>query len=182
MNKMKPCLMLLAVLAFGILSGCATNSTQSPDITADLRKALDQAGLQDVSTGQDRENHVVTLGGHVASAGDKQQAQAIATQLAGIQVVRNQIEILPVGGVKDTKAIDTDLDKGIERNLDAVLIQNQLHDDVKYEVKNFVVTLTGDVRSETLRRQAEQIATTVPNVQQVVNELQIKKQVATSSQ
>jgi osmotically-inducible protein OsmY len=180
MKKFKSCLMFLAVLAFGTFSGCS-NSNQSPDITADLRKALDQAGLQDVSTSQDRENHVVTLGGHVAATSDKQQAQAIATQLAGLQVVRNQIEILPVGGVKDAKAINADLDKGIERNLDAVLIQNHLHDDVKYEVKNFVVTLTGDVSSEALRGQAEQIATTVPNVQQVVNELQIKKHVATSS-
>jgi osmotically-inducible protein OsmY len=181
MKKLKPCVMLLALFAFGIFSGCSSNSTQSPDITANLRKALDQAGLQDVSTGQDRENHVVTLGGHVGSASDKQQAQAIATQLAGIQVVRNQIEILPVGDVKDAKAINSDLDKGIERNLDAVLIQNRLHDDVKYEVKNFVVTLTGEVSTEAMRGQAEQIATTVPNVQQVVNELQIKKQVATSS-
>jgi osmotically-inducible protein OsmY len=182
MKKLQPCLMLVAVLAFGILSGCSTNSTQSPDVTANLRKALDQAGLQDVSTSQDRENHVVTLGGHVAAEGDKQQAQAIATQIAGLQVVRNQIAILPIGGVKDAKAINSDVDQGIEKNLDAVLIQNKLHDDVKYEVKNSVVTLTGSVNSQTLRTQAEQIATTVPNVQQVVNELQVKKQIATSSQ
>jgi osmotically-inducible protein OsmY len=181
MTKMKTGWMFLMVLAFGIFYGCSSNSTPSPDINANLRKALDQAGLQDVSTSQDRENHVVTLGGHVAAASEKQQAESIATQLAGIQVVRNQIEILPIGGVKDAKAINADLDKGIEKNLDAVLIQNKLHDDVKYDVKNAVITLTGDVSSEAMRAQAEQIATTVPNVQQVVNELQVKKQVATSS-
>ena len=53
--------------------------------------------------------------------------------------------------------------------------------DVKYEVKNHVVTLTGDVGSGSERMQAEQIATAVPNVQQVVNELQVKRQKATSS-
>ncbi|SRR5579871_790794 len=181
MTKMKTCLMFLVVLAFGIFSGCSTNSGQAPDITANLRKALDQAGLQDVSTSQDRQNHVVTLGGHVAADGDKQQAQAIATQLAGLDVVRNQIAILPIGSVKDAKAINADLDKGIEQNLDAVLIENKLHDDVKFEVKSSVITLTGAVNSQALRAQAEQIAGTVPNVQQVVNELQVKKQVATSS-
>jgi osmotically-inducible protein OsmY len=48
-------------------------------------------------------------------------------------------------------------------------------------VKNHVVTLTGEVGSGQDRTQAEQIATGVPNVQQVVNELQVKRQKATSS-
>jgi osmotically-inducible protein OsmY len=41
--------------------------------------------------------------------------------------------------------------------------------------------LTGEVNSEAKRAQAEQVASTVPNVQQVVNELQVKGQKATSS-
>ena len=73
MKALKPCLMLLAVLAFGILSGCSANSTQSPDIANSLRKALDQAGLKDVSASQDRDKGVVTLSGHVA--GDRDKAQ-----------------------------------------------------------------------------------------------------------
>jgi osmotically-inducible protein OsmY len=62
-----------------------------------------------------------------------------------------------------------------------VLIQYGLHKNVKYGVKNGVVTLTGDVSSNSARAQAEQIATSVPNVRQVVNELQSKNQKATSS-
>jgi osmotically-inducible protein OsmY len=41
--------------------------------------------------------------------------------------------------------------------------------------------LTGEVDSQADRDRAEGIASRVPNVQQVVNELQIKKQKATSS-
>jgi hyperosmotically inducible protein len=57
-----------------------------------------------------------------------------------------------------------------------------MHDNVKYEVKSGVVTLTGEVNSENKRTRAEKIATAVPNVQQVVNDLQVKNQTASSSQ
>jgi osmotically-inducible protein OsmY len=57
-----------------------------------------------------------------------------------------------------------------------------MHDDVKYKVKSGVVTLTGEVNSQNKRYQAEQVATKVPNVKQVVNNLQVKDQKATSSQ
>ena len=75
----------------------------------------------------------------------------------------------------------TDLDKGIEMNLDAALIQNKMHDTVKYAVKSGVVTLTGEVNSQEQRDGAERVAKGVPNVQQVVNDLQVKNQKARSS-
>ena len=74
------------------------------------------------------------------------------------------------------------IDQAIEKNLDAALIQNKLQKSVKYEVKNGVVTLTGEVNSQSKRSDAEQIASAVPNVKQVVNNLQIKNQKASSSQ
>jgi osmotically-inducible protein OsmY len=65
--------------------------------------------------------------------------------------------------------------------LDAALIQNKLRNGVEYEVKSGVVTLTGEVNSEAKRARVEQVTSTVPNVQQVVNELQVKHQKATST-
>ena len=47
---------------------------------------------------------------------------------------------------------------------------------VHYSVKGGVVTLTGDVDSPSRRAQVEKVASTVPNVRQVVNGLQIKDQ------
>jgi osmotically-inducible protein OsmY len=169
------------LLAAGILAGCS-QTPKSPDVTASIRTSLDQAGFKDVSVSQDREKGVVTLGGHVASDGDKAQAQSIATSVAGGQVVSNQIAVLPRGAENAAKAINSDLDDGIAKNLDAVLIANKLHKSVKYDVKNRVVTLTGEVASQSARRQAESVASSVPNVSQVVNELQVKNQKATSSQ
>jgi hyperosmotically inducible periplasmic protein len=83
---------------------------------------------------------------------------------------------------KEAKAVNSDLDAGIEKNMDAALIQNRLHDNVKYEVKSGVVTLTGEVNSQSKRGHAESVATRVPNVKQVVNDLQVKNQKASSSQ
>jgi len=124
----------------------------------------------------------VTLGGQVASENDKSQAESLAKSLAGTQVVADQIAVIPVGAEKEAKAVNSDLDQGIEKNLDAALIQSKLHKSVKYEVKNGVVTLTGEVNSEDKRTRAEKVATGVPNVTQVVNNLQVKNHKASSSQ
>jgi hyperosmotically inducible protein len=170
----------LALVAAGILVGCSSQSTKSPDVSDSIRSALNQPRLTDISVNQDRDKGVVTLGGHVGDDSDKAHAGSIAESLAGGQVVANQIEVRPPGLEKDAKAVTVDLDKGIEHNLDAALIQNELHDDVKYGVTTGVVTLTGEVNSEHRRERAGKVASSVPNVQQVVNELQVKDQKATS--
>ena len=94
----------------------------------------------------------------------------------------NEIAVVPVGVESDAKAVNADLDKGIEENLDAALIQNKMHENVKYEVKSGVVTLSGEVNSQSKRDNAATVATNVPNVKQVVNDVQVKNQKASSSQ
>ncbi len=182
MKKLRLSVVMVALLAVGIMAGCSQTTTKSPDVTDSIRKSLDQAGFKDVTVSQDRDKGVVTLGGQVASESDKSQAESVAKSLAGAQVVADQIAVIPVGAEKEAKAVNSDLDQGIEKNLDAALIQNKLHKSVKYEVKNGLVTLTGEVNSEDKRTRAEKVATGVPNVTQVVNNLQVKNQKASSSQ
>jgi hyperosmotically inducible protein len=179
---MKTIKFFFVLLAIGIMVGCSAAPTKSPDVSDSIRKSLDQAGLKSVAVSQDRDKGIVTLSGQVASENDKLQAESLAKSYAGTQVVADQIAVIPVGGENDARAVNSDLDKGIEKNLDAALIQNKLHEHVKYEVKSGVVTLTGEVNSENKRALAEKVATGVPNVQQVVNDLQVKNQKATSSQ
>jgi osmotically-inducible protein OsmY len=62
-----------------------------------------------------------------------------------------------------------------------VLIQNRLKKEVKYEMKNGVVTLTGKVLSHPRRAEAAELAAGVSYVKQVVNELEVKNQRATST-
>jgi hyperosmotically inducible protein len=182
MKTLRPCLTLLAVVVVvGTLAGCSTTSTKTADVSDSIRTSLDQANLKDVSVNQDRDKGVVTLGGQVAAEGDKSQAESIARSMAGPQVVSNQIAVIPPGAESDAKKVNSDLDKGIESNLDAALIKQKLHESVKYAVKNHVVTLSGDVDSQSKRARAQEVASAILNVQQVVNELQVKKQKATES-
>jgi len=181
MKTLKLCLTLLTLLAVGSLVGCSGASKKSIDVSDSIRTALDQAGLKDVSVTQDRDKGVVTLSGNVATEDAKAQAESIAKSIATGQVVANQIAVVPPGAESETKTMNSDLDAGIDKNLDAALIQNKLHKGVKYEVKSGVVTLTGEVNSESKRARVEQVASTVPNVRQVVNELQVKDQKATST-
>ena len=172
---------MLTLLAAGILAGCSTTAAKSPDVSDSIRKSLDEAGFKSVSVSQDRDKGIVTLSGQVASENAKLDAESLTKSLAGVQVVADQIAVIPVGGEKDAKTVNSDLDKGIEQNLDAALIQNKMHDNVKYEVKSGVVTLSGEVNSEDKRTRAGKVASGVPNVQQVVNDLQVKDQRASSS-
>ncbi|HXN50435.1 MAG TPA: BON domain-containing protein [Candidatus Acidoferrum sp.] len=171
---------IVTLLAVGNLAGCS-RTVASPDVSDSIRKSLDQAGFKNVSVSQDRDKGIVTLGGQVASEIEKARAESLAKSLAGAQVVADQIAVIPKGVEKEAKAVNSDLDEGIEKNLDAALIQNRMHGDVKYEVKSGVVTLTGEVNSQYKRDHAEQVASRVPNVKQVVNDLQIKNQKASSS-
>ena len=181
MKTFKLCLSLLAVGVVVTMAGCSTASTKAADVSDSIRASLKQAGFKDVSATQDRDKGILTLGGHVPTDNDKSQAESIARSLAGAQVVANEIAVLPPGLESDAKTVNSDLDKGIESNLDAALIVNNLHEHVKYAVKNRVVTLTGEVDSPSKRARTEEVAGTVPNVQQVVNVLQVKEQKATSS-
>jgi osmotically-inducible protein OsmY len=182
MTKLTITAAMLALLSAGLMSGCSGTAAESPDVSDSVRRSLDQAGLKNVTVSEDRDQGVVTLGGHVTNDADKLQAETVAKSLAGAQVVSDQIAVIPVGVEKEAKAVNSDLDDGIEKNLDAALIQNHLHESVKYAVKSAVVTLTGEVNSQNKRARAESVASAVPNVAQVVNDLQVKNQKASSSQ
>ena len=170
---------LSAILAVGLLAGCSA-AGKSPDVSDSIRASLDQSGLKDVSVSQDRDKGVVTLSGHVAADGEKAQAESIAKSIAGSEVVANEIVVTPPGMEGDAKKINSSLDDAISSNLKASLIQSGLQDGVSYSVAASVVTLTGHVNSQAKRAQVAKLAAGVPNVKQVVNELQVTDKKATS--
>ena len=169
------------LLAFAIATvGCST-TPKTVDVSDNIKNALKQQGFNDVSVSDDTKAAVVTLGGHVTTDADKNAAEAMAKSLAAGQVVADQIAVRPPGEESTAKTVDSDLDQGIQKNLDAALVQNGMNKGVDYSVKNGVVKLTGEVPSQSSRAQVQNVAANVPNVRQVVNELQIKNQKATST-
>jgi hyperosmotically inducible protein len=177
--KSKLCVATLS-LTLALLAGCS-NMQKAPDVAGNIRRSIDQAGIKNVSVDQDVTKGVVTLGGHVPGEADKARADSIARSLAQGQVVANQIEVTPQGQESVAKTVDAKLDKAIGNNLDAALIQNGWDKAISHSEKNGVVTLSGNVDSQQLRADVERMAASIPNVQQVVNTLQVKDQKASST-
>jgi hyperosmotically inducible protein len=173
--------LMLMAFAIAMTVACSDRPPKTPDVSSDIRHALDQAALNEVSVSQDRDKGVVTLAGNVSTSDDKARAETIARSMAGTQVVSNEIGVRPSGDESMAKKVDSDLDSGIDKNLEAMLVQHRLKKNVKYDVTNGVVTLKGSVPSPSQRASVENLAQQVPNVKQVVNELEVKHQKATSS-
>jgi hyperosmotically inducible protein len=182
-SSMKPLTLTLIaslMLSIGISLAC-NNAKKAPDVSGDIRHALDQAGLNDVKVSQDRDKAVVSLTGKVSSDDDKARAESIARSIAGSEVVADEIGVRPNGDAGTARQVDSDLDSGIDKNLSAALVEHRLKRDVRYDVNNGVVTLKGNVPSQSERANVEKLAEQVPNVKQVVNELEVKGQRATSN-
>ena len=172
---------LLVACAIALTLACSDRPPKAADVAGDIRHSLDQAGLNDVSVSQDRDKSVVTLSGKVATDDDKARAESIARSIAGTEVVSNEIGVRPNGDESTAKKVDSDLDSGIDKNLEAMLVQHRMKRDVRYDVNNGVVTLKGDVPSQAQRSSVQKLAEQVPNVKQVVNELEVKHQKASST-
>lgn len=177
---MKSLNVVLIGMALAITLAC-TNNSKAPDVTDNVRHALDSAGFTDVHVSQDRDKNVVTLSGNVRTEDDKGRAESIARSQAGYAVVADEIAVRPKDDEGIAKKVDSDLDAGIDKNLEAMLLEHKMNRAVHYDVNNGVVTLKGTVTSQGQRSDVEKLAQQVPSVKQVVNELEVKNQRATST-
>ena len=171
--------MFMAIASLILTLGCS-QSQKSPDVKADIEKALGKAALGTVSVSQDRDKGVIILAGDVQTEADKQRAENVARSISNSLVISNQIGVRPSGFETEAKKVDSSLDTAIEKNLEAILVGKHLDQGIKYAAKNGVLTLSGEVDSISKRHELEQLAASVPNVKQVVNELQITGIKATS--
>jgi osmotically-inducible protein OsmY len=89
--------------------------------------------------------------------------------------------VRPPGEESRAKDVQSDTDKAIEKNVSAVLTKHKWDHDIKCDVKQGVVTLKGKVNSQSQRTMVEKVVAATPNVTQVVNELEVKNQKATST-
>jgi osmotically-inducible protein OsmY len=173
--RVKNIMATLAALLLCVAIGCTSNKANTPDVKDQVSKALANAGYKDVKVDTNNDKQLVTLTGDVKTQEDKDKAEEVAKSAAAGFVVSNEIGVRPAGVEGDAKKIDSNVDDAIEKDFKAVIIAHRLEKQrIRFDAKNGVLTLRGDVDTPSQRAQVEKLAASVPNVQQVVNELDVK--------
>ncbi|MGB8129845.1 MAG: BON domain-containing protein [Candidatus Angelobacter sp.] len=173
--RVKNVMATLAGFLLFVAIGCTSNRANTPDVKDQVSKALANAGYKDVKVATNNDKQLVTLAGDVKTQEDKDKAEDLAKSAAAGFVVSNEIGVRPEGVEGDAKKIDSNVDDAIEKDFKAVIIANRLEKQhIRFDAKNGVLTLKGNVDSPGQRQQVEKLAASVPNVQQVVNELDVK--------
>jgi hyperosmotically inducible protein len=179
MNPHKPHKLLagsIAMLAGTLIFAGCDSKPAHPDEKSAVTSALSSSNLSNVSVSQDQDKGVITLTGDVASADQKSQAENIARQAAPDYTIADEIGVRPAGAESQAKAVDSNLDSAIEDNFKASLKANANLDDqsIDYSAKNGTLMLKGTVKTAAQKAEAGKLAKEVPNVQQVVNEIEVK--------
>jgi len=163
---------LIATLA---IAGCH-NQPAHPDEKSAVTNSLNGSSLNDVSVSQDRDKGVITLTGNVASDDQKTQAETLAKQAAPDYTIADEIGVRPPGAEGQAGSVASKLDSGIEDNFKVAIKAHKSLDDqsISASAKNGTLVLKGTVKTAAQKKEAAALAKQVPNVQQVVNELEVK--------
>jgi hyperosmotically inducible periplasmic protein len=164
------------LLLASVLLMVACSHRDNVSYKEDVKKALEQAELKDVTVSEDQDKNTITLGGTVHSVDAKAKAADVAKGAANPRIIANEISVQPVGSESEAKDVASNLDDAIEKNYKAVLISSGLEkQQVSFKAKNGVLTLTGSVHNANERQHAEKLAARVPNVQQVLNQIEVRR-------
>lgn len=155
------------------VAGCHQTSAH-PDEKDAVTNSLNSNQLNAVGVSQDRDKGVITLTGNLDTADKKAQAETLAKQAAPDYTVANEIGVRPPE-VSNAGAVASELDKGIEDNFKAEIKAHKALDDqsIRASAKNGTVELKGSVKTVAQKKEAEALAKKTPNVQQVVNEIEV---------
>jgi hyperosmotically inducible protein len=166
-----PAVILTAMLA---IAGC--HQSTHPDEKSAVTNSLNSSNLNSVSVSQDRDKGVMTLSGNVASDDQKTQAETLAKQAAPDYTIANESGVRPPGDESQARSVSSNLDSAIEDNFKASIKAHKTLDDqsIHCAAKNGTLVLKGTVKTEAQKKEAAALAKQVPNVQQVVNELEVK--------
>jgi hyperosmotically inducible protein len=161
--------LLMSVAAWGQLLGKGHSEADA------VRNALKQADLKDVTVSDDTDKNTITLGGTVHSEEAKARAAEVAKSAAGNRQIANEISVQPVGEESQARSIASNRDDAIEDNYKAELLSKHMDNlSIHYKAKNGTLVLTGSVKNAAQRQEAGEVAKKVPNVRQVVNQLEVR--------
>ena len=170
----RPFLLGAALLMGGamVIAGC--NKTH-PDEKSAVTNSLNSSNLSAVSVSQDQDKGVMTLSGNVDNADAKSQAESLAKQAAPDYTIANEIGVRPPE-VANAGAVASNLDSAIEDNFKAAIKAHENLNDqsISASAKNGTLVIKGSVKTAAQKKEVGTLAKQVPNVQQVVNELEVK--------
>jgi osmotically-inducible protein OsmY len=170
MKRYAASFVLTALCALGL----ACSNQSSVAYKDNVEKALQQADLKDVTVAEDTEKNTITLRGTLHSDEAKSKAADVAKSAANTRIIANEISVQPVGAESEAKGAAEALDDGIEKNYKAALITSRLDmQHISYSARNGVLTLTGKVKTAGERQHAQQLASAIPHVQQVLNQIEV---------
>lgn len=163
------------LLILGLSVACSNKNNTAGVNKDQIKSQLKQANLNDVDVKVDNDKKVVRLDGDVQTDAQKDQAEQIAKNSAPSYVIANEIGVRPESASGEAKKVDSNLDDAIKSDWKALEAKNHWgNQHINTDVKNGVLTLKGDVDTPAQRENIEAAAAKLPNVTQVVNELQVK--------
>lgn len=154
-------------VAVSLSAGCH----RGPDTEGNVRKALEQANMQQVDVKVDNESNIVHLKGTVNSMTERTRAQEVADAVVG--TTGRVLNELTVKGLNDTTA--DDLDGQIRKSLDKMIDNDPTlkERDIDFDVSNSMVTIKGEVRTADEKNRVGDMTKAAPGVKDIANGLRI---------
>lgn len=173
---MKRSLLLVASCMTLLMSVAAWAQFGHSNSEADaVRNALKQADLKDVSVSDDADKNTITLGGTVHSEDAKHRAEEVARSAVGNRQIANEISVEPLGHESQARTVESKRDDAIEDDYKAELVARNMDGlSIHSKAKNGVLVLSGSVKNDGERQEAYELAKRVPNVKQIVNQLEVR--------
>jgi osmotically-inducible protein OsmY len=165
-------LSVVAVVLGAALAAPAWAATPDAWITTKIKLALlTTAGVSGTAIKVDTVGSRVTLYGKVHSAAEKAKAETIARNVAGVQGVRNLLQVVAPQNEKAMQVSDDELKQRVEQALQADPSLKSSNIAVQ-SVNQGVVLLSGTAKTLSAHLRAVEVAAAVPGVRRVASEIQ----------
>jgi osmotically-inducible protein OsmY len=137
------------------------------NLTRVTKERLDRTGDELNQVEVNTEEHIVTLTGSVPTLEAREHAETIAKRIRGVMTVDNRIKVRPSGRT------DEQIRDEVKAALDSRTSLKDFPSDLKAEVSDGVVTLTGQATSRRMADFAAESIQGVRGVRQIQNKIEI---------
>lgn len=153
-----------------LICGCSSTPApqQRPTETFNVNNALEVNGLTNVQVAENRSQGVMTLTGTVTAQDQKAQAGQIAHINAPDYSIVNNITVAQAAQTASSNAIEDKYKAMLKADTD---LERQ---PIDYKAKDATLVLSGTVHSAHERAEAVEMARSVPDVKQVVDDIKVK--------